>query len=526
MPDTISAAAADGTARAGRKEWAGLLILALPTMLLSLDGSVLYLALPHISVDLGASATEQLWITDVYGFLLAGLLITMGTLGDRIGRRRLLLSGAALFGLVSVPAAMADSPEALVAARALLGVAGATLMPSTLALIGNMFTDPKERATAIGLWAGALMAGGALGPVIGGFLLGAFWWGSVFLMGVPVMALLLILGPVLLPEFRDPDAGRLEPVSVVLSLAAILAAIYGLKELALHGMDPPAVAAIVAGLGLAVAFVLRQRRVPDPLLDLRLFGRRAFGATLLIMLAGATVLSGTFLLVSQFVQLVGERPPAKAGLWLVPVGVSIALGAMVSPAIAQKVRPGVVMAGGLSLSVAGFVVLAQVGAGSGLAVLVLGIVIVYFGAGPSMALGTDLVVGSVPPEKTGSASSLSETCNQLGVALGIALLGSVGTGVYRARVDVPGADAERAKESLAGASDVAAHLPEGAAAALLDDAREAFTTGLNVAAGLGALLFLGLAALAVVGLRDVPPTGGQEPEAEAGTEPAPSGAAT
>ncbi len=208
--------------RAGRREWIGLAELALPTLLLALDISVLFLALPELSADLGADRTEQLWITDIYGFMVAGLLVTMGTLGDRIGRRRLLLAGAAAFAAASVLAAYASSPEMLIAARALLGVAGATLGPSTLALISSLFADPAQRGQAIALWFSCFLAGGALGPLVGGVLLELFWWGSVVLVGVPVMALLLVLGPRLLPEDRAPDAGRLDPASVALALAAML----------------------------------------------------------------------------------------------------------------------------------------------------------------------------------------------------------------------------------------------------------------------------------------------------------------
>jgi len=223
---------------ATRREWAGLAVLALPTLLVSIDVFVLLLALPRLSQDLHASSTQQLWISDIYGFLLAGFLVTMGTLGDRMGRRRLLLAGATAFGLASVLAAYAGSPAMLIAARALLGIAGATLSPSTLALISNMFRQPRQRAVAIGVWMACFMAGAAIGPVAVGVMLEHFWWGSVFLLGVPAMALLLALGPVVLPEYRAPAAGRLDLGSVALSLAAIMPVVYGLTELARTGWRP------------------------------------------------------------------------------------------------------------------------------------------------------------------------------------------------------------------------------------------------------------------------------------------------
>jgi len=242
--------------RVGRREWIGLAVLALPTLLLSLDLSVLYLALPHLSADLGAGSVQQLWIVDIYGFMIAGFLVTMGTLGDRIGRK-LLMIGASAFGAASVAAAFSTSAEMLIATRAVLGLAGAALMPSTLALISNMFTDPGQRATAMGVWASCFAAGTAIGPIIGGVLLGFFWWGSVFLLGVPVMVVLLVTGPVLLPEYRDPGAGRLDLIGVALSLAAILSVIYGLKELAKDGIETLPIVAIVAGAAFGVVFLVR-----------------------------------------------------------------------------------------------------------------------------------------------------------------------------------------------------------------------------------------------------------------------------
>jgi MFS transporter, DHA2 family, multidrug resistance protein len=222
-------------AQATRREWAGLAVLALPTLLVSVDTFVLLLALPQISEHLHPSSTQLLWISDIYSFLLAGFLVTMGTLGDRIGRRRLLLIGAAAFGLASVLAAYAPNPALLIAARALLGLAGATLSPSTLALIANMFRDPRQRAVAIGVWMACFMSGAAIGPIVGGVLLERFWWGSVFLLAVPVMALLLTAGPLLLPEYRAGGAGGVDLVSVALSLAGILPVVYGITGLARAG---------------------------------------------------------------------------------------------------------------------------------------------------------------------------------------------------------------------------------------------------------------------------------------------------
>lgn len=502
---------------ATRRSWLGLAVLALPTLLLSLDQSVLYLALPHLSADLGANSIEALWILDIYGFVLAGFLVTMGTLGDRIGRRKLLLIGAAAFTVGTILAAYSESVPMLIVTRALMGVAGATLMPSTLALISNVFHDAKQRGVAIAVWFSCLMVGGALGPVVGGALLEYFWWGSVFLMGVPVMVLLLIFGPVLLPEYRDPSAGRFDLLSVLLSLLTILPIIYGVKEVAGEGWTISSVVAIPAGIVFGAIFVARQRRLEHPLVDIRLFRTRAFSAALVILLFGSVTTGGIYLLVSLYLQTVEGLSPLRAGLWLLPSTLAIIVGSMMAPALVQKVRPAYLIAAGLALTSFGYLLLTQVSSTSGLALLVTGFVLAFLGAGPMGALGTDLVVGSAPPQKAGSAASLSETGNHLGIAIGIAVMGSIGATVYRNQIaellpaGLPGDAAESARESVTGAFGAAEGLSAGVAGQLRDAAAVAFTDGLNTAAFVGAVLFLILAVVAVVALRDA-----QMPEGGAG----------
>lgn len=301
---------------AGIRQWMGLTVLALPTLVLALDMSVLYLAAPAMTVDLRASSTEQLWIIDIYGFMIAGFLITMGTLGDRIGRRKLLMIGGIVFALASLAAAFAPSAPILIAARALLGVAGATLMPSTLALITNMFTVPRQRTAAISIWISCFMSGMALGPVIGGLLLESFWWGSVFLLAVPVMTLMLAAAPFVLPEYRDERAGRLDLLSVGLCLATILPLVYGFKQVASHGYAPESIIALAAGAAVGVVFVRRQLTVDEPLINIRLFQNRAFTTTLLAILISTAAGGGLYLLASQYLQLVQGLSPLHAGLWI------------------------------------------------------------------------------------------------------------------------------------------------------------------------------------------------------------------
>ncbi|HEX2316225.1 MAG TPA: MFS transporter [Thermomonospora sp.] len=495
--------------RAGMREWAGLAVLALPTLLLSLDLSVLHLAVPQLGADLGPGAVELLWIIDVYGFMIAGFLVPMGTLGDRLGRRRLLLAGAAAFGAASACAAFAATPEALIAARAAMGVAGATLMPSTLSLIGTMFRDPRQRGLAIGVWATTFSAGMALGPVVGGVLLERYWWGSVFLLGVPVMAVLLVAAPLLLPEHRTASAGRIDALSVVLALATMLPVTYGFKELPVTGPRLGAVGAIAAGVLAGVLFVRRQRRLADPLLDLSLFADRAFRGALPVLLFGAASAGGIYLFVTQYLQLVEGLSPLESGLWLVPAAVALGVASLAAPIVARRVRPAYVIAAALVVSGAGFLVLTQADARSGTVFVVAGLVLVYAGGSPTTALGTDLVVGSAPPERAGAASAVSETSTELGVALGIAALGSVGTAVYRHQ-DAQG-------DTLAEAAATAERLPPALGDDVLAPAREAFTMGMNAAAAVCLALTIALAVLAVKVLGHVRPSGDAPAAQDAGT---------
>jgi DHA2 family multidrug resistance protein-like MFS transporter len=507
----MTADAASEFPRATRREWLGLAVIALPCLLYSMDLTVLNLAVPHISADLKPSSAELLWIVDIYGFLVAGSLITMGTLGDRIGRRRLLLIGAAAFGVASIVAAFSTSAEMLIVTRALLGVAGATLAPSTLSLIRNMFLDPQQRTFAIGIWITSYSVGGALGPVLGGVLLEYFWWGSVFLLGVPVMVLLLVVGPVLLPEYRDPAAGRLDLFSAALSLAAVLGVIWGLKQIAQDGVSYLPILSIVAGLSLATVFIRRQGTLADPLIDLQLFRRRAFTASLVTYMLGTFVAFGAFLFTAQYLQLVLGLSPLRAGLWMLPFFVSFIVGSMLTPPIVRRVRPAYTIAGGLVLAAFGFGLLTQIEGASGLAILVIGSILYSLGLAPVFTLATDMIVGAAPPERAGAAAAISETSSELGGALGIAIFGSIGTAVYRARMadavpaNVPHEVAEAARGTLGGAVAIVGRLPDQLGAQLLDTARSAFAQALELATGISAAVALAGAIVAVVLLRRARP---------------------
>lgn len=495
-------------ARATRREWIGLAVLSLPCLLYSMDLTVLNLAVPHLTADLKPSAAQLLWIVDIYGFLVAGFLITMGTLGDRIGRRRLLMIGAAAFGAASVFAALSTSAEMLIAARALLGIAAATLAPSTLSLIRNMFLDARQRTFAIGVWIASFSAGGAIGPLVGGVLLEYFWWGSVFLVAVPIMVLLLILGPMLLPEFRDPKAGKLDLYSAALSLAAVLAVIYGMKRIAENGVAWLPLLIIVAGFAIGTVFVRRQRKLADPLIDLRLFRTPAFSASLAINILCLFVAFGSFLFIAQYLQLVLGMGPLEAGVWTVPSGIAFIVGSMLTPRIAHDVRTSYVIAGGFALSALGFCMLTQVG-GNGLWVLIVGYVIFSLGLAPVATLTTDLIVGIAPPERAGAASAVSETSFEFGGALGIAVLGSVVTAMYRSVMaaaaphDVPAETLEVARDTLGGAVAMALQLNDQRGVELLVAARDAFTQSLELTAAICAAITIVAAVIALALLRRV-----------------------
>ena len=505
--------------KAGRREWIGLAVLALPCVLYSMDLTVLNLAVPQLSADLKPSAAELLWIVDIYGFLVAGSLITMGTLGDRIGRRRLLLIGAGAFGLASVLAAFANSAATLIAARALLGVAGATLAPSTLSLIRNMFHDPEQRTFAIGVWVTSYSVGGAIGPLLGGVLLQWFWWGSVFLLAVPVMVLLLAVGPVLLPEYRDPQAGRIDLVSAALSLIAVLAVIYGLKQIARRRASAGCRSfSVVAGLAVGVAFVRRQRQAGRP-------ADRSAAFPLARLQRGAgdqyprRLRRLRNLPLHRAVPAAGARAVAAGGGSLdrpLVIGVHSGLDAGSAP---RAAHPPAIRDGGWPVARRRRARNRRAGGGAnGLPAVIGGFVVLSLGLSPVFILTTDLIVGAAPPERAGAAAAISETGSEFGGALGIAVLGSVVTAIYRGAMAeavppaVPAEAAQAAQNTLGGAVGVAAQLPGQVGAALLDAAREAFTMSLEVTAAICAVVAVAGAILAALMLgRGIGGSGGPEP---------------
>ncbi len=474
-------------------------MLVLPVLLISIDATVLGFAVPVLSETLEPTSAQLLWIIDIYSFVLAGLLVTMGVLGDRIGRRRLLMIGAAGFSGASLVAAFSTSAGMLIVARALLGVAGSTLMPSTLSLIRNLFVDDRERQTAIAVWATAFAMGSTIGPILGGFLLEHFWWGSIFVVNLPVTLVLLVLAPRLIDESRDPDPGRFDLPSAALSMAAMFPAIYAVKTAAESGLSLAVGVAAAVGLVAGTAFVRRQRVIANPMIDIGLFGLPRFRVAVSGNLLACFGLAGSLYIITQYLQLVLGLSALAAGVALLPAS-AVATGAMLgSPAAARRFGPFTVITVGLGTGAVGFAALTQLHLVSSTVTAVAAISVLSAGLSAAMTVAVDGILAAVPAERAGSGAAVSETANELGIALGTAILGSIMTAVYRPRIDALSAPAQAldaARESLGAAIVTSHHLPAQAAQALAAGAQSAFVDATHVAGAVGAVALTGAAAWA------------------------------
>lgn len=492
------------------RKWSTFAICLLVALVPNIDLTALNQAVPHLSADLHPSGTQILWIADAYGFALAGLLITMGGVGDRIGHKKLLLIGTAVFGAASAVTAYAPSAELLIAARALLGVAGATLMPSCLSLLRRAFTEPKERTMAVGAFSGVAGLAVGLGPVVGGALLDHFWWGSVFMINVPLMAVACVAGALVLPESRGPVPGRLDLISVPLSVAGVLGLVYAIKEAAAHGVDEPAVyvSALVGALSL-VAFLVRQGRVAEPLIDIRLFRRAAFSGSVGTNMFAMFTLVAQSLIFSLFFQLALGWSPLRAGLAGLPGAVGAMIGgAALAPPLINALGRARVVAAGMVLSAGGFALFMTIGLDTSYWAMVPAMLLSGIGMGLAMTVTADTVLASVPKDRSGAASAISETATELGGALGMAVLGSVLNAVYRGVLDlpagVPAPAAAASRDSLGGALQAAANLPATLGAQLTAAARDAFVDGMHAALTCSAGLAVLVSVFALVTLRNVP----------------------
>ncbi len=488
-------------AAAGRREWMGLIVLSIACLLYSMDLSVLFLAMPAIVADLDPTAAQLLWINDIYGFMVAGFLVTMGSLGDRVGRRRILLIGCAAFGLASVFAAFAETANQLILARALLGIAGATIAPSTLSLVVNMFAVEAERNRAIGVWGTAFALGGLVGPLIGGVLLEFFHWGAVFLINVPIMILLLGAAPFLLPEYRSEQSARLDLPSVALSLGAVLPIIYGLKHIAMDGFQAVHLLPIAIGVALGAAFLSRQAKLADPLIDLTLFRIPAFTASLLVNLCGVFFAFGIFLFQNQFLQLVLGYTPLEAAAWSTVPGVVFTIMSLQAYRVTNRFGATKTVIGGLIVNAAGALVMAYAAYAQSLGAVLVGSGLIGIGFVPVVLTTTGLIVGAAPPERAGAASAISETSGEFGGAMGVALLGSLSTVLYR--ISMQQADLSALPEHAADASrSTLASAVENAVALGMENAdwlaiaRDGFSLGFVAACLLATVSLIVLAGIA------------------------------
>ena len=469
---------------AGAREWAALAVLMMPVLLVSVDNTALSFALPTISQALHPTGAQLLWIVDVYPLVLAGLLIPMGSMGDRIGRRRLLLIGGTGFAAVSAASAFAPTAELLVAGRAAIGLFGAMLMPATLSLLRNIFLDPGQRRIAIAVWAGGFSGGAALGPIVGGFLLNHFWWGSVFLMSVPVLLPLLVLGPLLVPESRDPRPGPVDVPSVLLAMLAMTPVVYGIKAATASGELFQGLLSAAFGVLAGVLFVRRQAVLAHPMLDLGLFRHPGFRGGVTVNVLGNVGLYGFLFMLTQYLQLVVGLDPMTAGLTMVPGLVLTVLAGFVAVRAVRWLSPRTVITAGILLSSAGFLVvtLADLSATAGALVVLVAFCLVGTGIGLAETLSNDLVLTAAPPHKAGAASAISETGYEVGAVLGTAVLGGLLTAFYQRHLDLPAAldagSSAAAHETLGGAVEIA----EGAGAlgpAVQEAAVAAFTAGMH-----------------------------------------------
>ena len=490
--------------RAGVREWIALAVLMIPVLLTSVDNTVLSFALPQVSTALRPSGTQLLWLVDIYPLMLAGLLVAMGSLGDRLGRRRMLVIGAVGFGVASVFAAYSPSASALIAARVMLGVFGATLMPSTLSLIRNIFVNRQDRRLAIATWAAMFSGGAALGPIVGGYLLEHFWWGSVFLINVPLIIVFLALAFVFLPESKDPNPGRIDIASIALSLAAMLPIVFGIKQLAAHGLTDVTLTAFVVGIASAVAFVRRQRRLATPMLDLTLFDNRVFNGAIVSNLLSLMGFAGFVFFAAQFLQLVSGLTPLAAAMALLPGLVVTVLAGFIAVRLVRVIPAYKLVSGSFVMSAVGYAIAAFIGTPTVWSIMI-AFAVMGLGIGLAETLTNDIMLTSVAPHKAGAASAISETAYEIGAVLGTAVLGSVLTMTYRSHLQVP--DVARWNtdmpelQTLGGTLETAAYFPNGVGESIRASAQAAFDLGIQRSSAVAIVIALIAAVLSYRTLR-------------------------
>jgi DHA2 family multidrug resistance protein-like MFS transporter len=490
------------------RRWVVLGVLCASLLLIGMDVTVLHVAAPSLTVALNPSATQLLWIVDAYALTVAASLVTAGTLADRFGRKRMLLSGFLMFALASAAAAFAPTPGLLIGARAALGVGGAMVMAATVATIRVVFTAGRERALAIGAWTASYSVGTAVGPIVGGALLERYWWGSVFLVNLPVAAVAVALGAWLIPESRSSRPKRWDAGSAALSVAGLAGFVYTVKRLGEDGLAQPTTAAVgLVAAGLLVWFVRRQRR-PEPLLDLTLLANRRVSTATIVVLACFASYIGLLFFLTQLLQLVAGYSPLRTGFALLPLAVANAAGSVFAPRLAARWGERRCVTGGLglcSLAMAVVAVPAVLDGRWGYAPLGGVLVLVGLGTGVVITLASDLITSGGRADQAGEAAAIQETSFELGAGLGIAVLGTVLAATYRANLALPPQLPDgAARESLAAAVHQSGGLDASTAEALVETARGAFVTGLSAAAVSAAALLLAAAVMTAIRLRTTP----------------------
>ncbi|MFJ6834990.1 MFS transporter [Streptomyces sp. NPDC091209] len=497
---TTAAARCRREAGVGANRWVVLVVLCVSLLLVALDATVLHVAVPAVTEDLKPGAIELLWIVDVYPLVCAALLILFGTLGDRVGRRRVLLLGYALFGVASGIAAFSGSAQLLIGARALLGVGGAMIMPATLSILRQVFPDRRERAFAIGIWSAVAAVGAAVGPLLGGFLLEHFWWGSVFLVNIPLMIVSLPIGRLLLPESRGDRDGPWDVVGALMAAAGLFGLVLGVKRLGAGEapFSPFTLAPLLLGGVLMAVFVRRQRRRAHPLVDLRMFARPAFSTSVGCIVLAMLALVGLELIAAQYLQLVLGLSPLQTGLRLLPLTVAAMAAGLAGAKLLRRFGPRSMVCFGFCLTAAAVVTLTAMGGNDNTGLLLLGFVLLGFGLETTLFGAYESMLSEAPQAQSGGAAAIGETSYQLGAGIGIALLGSVMNAAYAPGLSsVPGvgaADSAAAGHSLGEAYQVADRLGGTTGGALRQAARDSFVHGLHVTLLVSAgLLLLGAA---------------------------------
>ncbi|MCU1398156.1 MAG: drug resistance transporter [Acidimicrobiales bacterium] len=481
------------------KRWWALAVLCTALLIITLDNTILNVAIPALVRDLNASTSQLQWIIDGYTLVFAGLLLTLGSVGDRFGRKGALMIGLVIFGAGSTLSAFTGSANQLIFTRAAMGIGAALIMPSTLSLLTNIFRDPRERGRAIGAWAAVAGASGAFGPVIGGVLLAHFSWGSIFFVNVPIVIVALVGSWYLLPSSRDADAPRLDPIGAVLSIAGLVAVLWAIIEGPSKGWTNGTVlAGLGLGIGFLAGFVLWELRSSHPMLDVRFFNNRRFTAANIAITLVFFAMFGQAFLATQYLQTVLGFSPLESGVRMLPMAVLMASLAPVAPRLVERIGTKLVVGGGLITVLVGLLVLATVPVSNGYVHLLIGFLFVAAGMAMTMAPATESIMGSLPPAKAGVGSAMNDTTRQMGGALGVAILGSVFATVYRPGIadrvgslGLAGEQLSKAQDSIGGAVQVAGTLPSESARLLIASAKAEFVNGMHLA------IYVGVGVIAV-----------------------------